>query len=770
MGNSATKNLVVVESPAKARTINKILGKNYKVAASVGHIMDLPKSKFGVDIENGYTPSFTVIRGKSKVIKQLQEEAKRAGEVLIATDPDREGEAIAYHIAQRLKPVNGRIRRIEFNEITRSAVLRALEQPRDIDMNRVNAQQARRVMDRIVGYMVSPLLWKTIYRGLSAGRVQSVALRLICEREQEIEAFTPVEYWTLEAELEPASGERFVARLYSIDGQVLDPKKFRIGSQGEAEQHYRALQQEQYVVADVRKERARKNPPPPFITSTLQQDAARRLRLSTAQIMRLAQQLYEGVDLGDRGTVGLITYMRTDSTRVSKEAQASARQYIAEAYGSDYLPEKPNVYRSKKGAQDAHEAIRPTYLSAEFEPRRLKAYLSAEQYKIYELIWKRFLASQMKPAEVERTTIEVAAGKYRFRATGEVVVFRGYLQIYQEADESLDAAENGRDAAEVRARPAGIPRHISTGDALRLLELIMEQHFTKPPPRYTESTLVKTLDKLGIGRPSTYAQIISTLFQRKYVERVSRALKPTELGRVVNDLLVKYFPNIFNVKFTAAMEAGLDRIEQNLATYRDTLDEFYHPFQRTLEEVSGKIKEIKSGLQEATKEKCEVCGRPMVVKWGRNGRFLACSGYPECKNTRPLEEPEQPVQVNEVCKQCGSPMVVRRGRFGEFLACSKYPECKYTQPISTGVACPEEGCSGTIVQRQSRKGKIFYSCSEYPKCKFALWNRPVGRSCPQCGYPLMEERMSKKEGYFLRCPQCKHKEVVEPAEKLALND
>ena len=770
MKPSNTKNLVVVESPAKARTINKILGNNYKVAASVGHIMDLPKTKFGVDIENGYTPSFTVIRGKSKVIKQLQEEARRAGEILIATDPDREGEAIAYHIAQRLKPVNTRIRRIEFNEITRSAVLRALEQPREIDMHRVNAQQARRVMDRIVGYMVSPLLWKTIYRGLSAGRVQSVALRLICEREQEIESFVPVEYWTLEAELEPPSGERFLARLYSIDGQVLDPKKFRIGSQQEAEQHYQALQKADYRVADVRKERARKNPPPPFITSTLQQDAARRLRLSTAQIMRLAQQLYEGVDLGERGTVGLITYMRTDSTRVSKEAQASARQYIAEAYGSNYLPEKPNVYRSKKGAQDAHEAIRPTHVSAEFEPRRLKAYLSADQYRIYELIWKRFLSSQMKPAEVERTTIDVAAGKYLFRATGEVVIFRGYLQIYQEADETLEQGDETTQEAKRSARPEGIPRHISTGEILRLLDLIMEQHFTKPPPRFTESTLVKMLDKLGIGRPSTYAQIISTLFQRKYVERVNRALKPTELGRVVNDLLVTYFPNIFNVKFTAAMEAGLDKIEQNKATYRATLDEFYHPFKKTLDEVTGKLKEIKSSLQESTQETCELCGKSMVVKWGRNGRFLACSGYPECKNTRPLEESSPPVQAKQTCKQCGSPMVVRRGRFGEFLACSKYPECKYTEPISTGVACPEPGCEGTIVQRQSRKGKIFYSCSEYPKCRFALWNRPVARRCPQCDFPLMEERMSKKEGYVLRCPQCKHREAVEPAEKLVVND
>ena len=753
MANQNGRKLVIVESPAKAKTINKILGTDYKVAASVGHIIDLPKSKLGVDIDNGYLPEYKAIKGKSKIINELKKSAKNATGIILATDPDREGEAIAYHIAQSIKDVNPNIDRIEFNEITKPAVLNAIEHPRKIDDNRVNAQQARRVMDRIVGYMVSPILWKTIYKGLSAGRVQSVALRLICEREDEIEKFIPVEYWNIDAKLETNSGESFIARLYKIDDQILDPKKFRIKNKEEAENHFQKLKKETYTVTDVKKEEVIKRPSPPFITSTLQQDASRRFRMATSRIMKIAQQLYEGIDLGDKGNVGLITYMRTDSNRISNEALGGVRKYIAGSYGTDYLPQKANFYKTKKNAQDAHEAIRPSYISADYEPRKLKKFLSNEQLKIYDLIWKRFVASQMKPAIAEKTTIDISAEKYLFRVSGEVITFSGFLQAYQPEEDNSNGEEENT--------PHGIPRYISNGEVLKLLDILLSQLFTKPPPRYTESTLVKTLDKLGIGRPSTYAQIISTIFNRQYIEREDRALKATELGRIVSRLLSKNFPNIFNVKFTAAMEDELDKIEQNQASYVDSLNDFYFPFKETLEKIQNHLGDIKSSLQDSTEEKCDICGRPMIIRWGRNGRFMACSGYPECKNTRPIDEPQQPEESGEVCDVCGSPMVVKRGRFGEFLACSRYPECKTTKPISTNVPCPEDGCDGTIVQRQSRRGKIFYGCSNYPKCNYALWNRPVAQECPECQFPLMEEKVTQKEGYFLQCPKCKHKEILE---------
>ncbi|RMF57015.1 MAG: type I DNA topoisomerase, partial [Calditrichaeota bacterium] len=740
----------------KAKTINKILGKDYKVAASVGHIIDLPKTKMGVDLDDGYRPHYTVIRGKNAIVKKLKEDASKASEVLLATDPDREGEAIAYHIAESIKKVNPNIHRIEFNEITKPAVLKALEHPRDIDMDRVQAQQARRVMDRIVGYMVSPILWRTIFKGLSAGRVQSVALRLICEREAEIEKFKPVEYWSIIAHLETPSQEKFAAKLIQIKGKTLDPDKFRIANEEEAKYHYEQLQTETYTVANIKRETVTKKPPPPFITSTLQQDASRRFGMTTSRVMSTAQKLYEGIDLGEKGNVGLITYMRTDSTRISQEALDKVRAYITETYGVDYLPDKPNIYQRKKGAQDAHEAIRPTYFSPEFEPQKLKAHLTADQFKIYDLIWKRFVASQLKPAKGHRVTIDVAAGDYLFRASGEVITFRGFLAVY---DPDIKEPEtNGDEEDQI---PENLPQKINKGDLLKLLELVIKQHFTKPPPRYTESTLVKTLDKLGIGRPSTYAQIISTLFLRNYIEKVKRALKPTELGKTVNQLLIKHFPNIFNVQFTATMETELDKIEQHKATYTHTLDEFYHPFKATLETVNGQLSEIRDSLQKESEISCDKCGRPMVIRWGRNGQFLACSGYPECKNTRPLEEPPPPIETDEKCEKCGSPLVIKRGRFGEFLACSNYPTCKFTKPISTGVPCPEEGCNGTIVQKNSRKGKIFYGCSEYPTCKFALWNRPRAQHCPKCHFPLMEEKTTRSEGFYLQCPQCKHKEKVD---------
>lgn len=755
MSKGNGKKLVVVESPAKAKTINKILGKDYKVTASVGHVIDLPKSKLGVDIENGYAPEYTVIRGKNEIIKQLRSAAKSAEEVLLATDPDREGEAIAYFIADNIQKVNDNIQRVEFNEITRSAVLNAIQNPRKIDMNRVQAQQARRVLDRIVGYQVSPVLWRTIYKGLSAGRVQSVALRLICEREAEIDAFVPVEHWSVTAQLETEAKEKFSAKLVKIGNKALNPDKFHISSQEEAQQHYEKLRNETYRITKIKREKIKKNPPAPFITSTLQQDASRRFRMTTSRVMSAAQRLYEGINIEGKGEIGLITYMRTDSTRISEEAISAVRHYITESYGTDFLPEKPNVYKTKKSAQDAHEAIRPTYINSDLEPQKIKQYLTPDQFKLYDLIWKRFVASQLKPAIADRMTIEVTAGEYLFRASGESIVFRGFLQVYSE----LKAVDKKTD--DITNNPENLPNKISEGEALSLLDLILKQHFTKPPPRYTESALVKMLDKLGIGRPSTYASIISTLIHRQYIEKKDRALHPTELGKTVNVLLVKHFPNIFNVEFTALMENELDKIEQDAATYTETLDEFYQPFKQTLDQVEGKLKDIKQSLQKESDVTCEKCGRKMVVKWGRNGQFLACSGFPDCKNTRPLEEPEPPKPTDEKCEKCGSPMVLKRGKYGEFLACSSYPECKNTRPISTGVSCPVDGCKGEIVQRNSRRGKIFYSCSEYPTCKFALWNRPRAEKCPNCGYPILEEKNTRKDGQFLQCPECKHKEMIE---------
>ncbi len=747
------KKLIIVESPAKARTINKIVGKDYRVAASVGHIIDLPKTKLGVDIDRGFQPDYVTIKGKGKIISEMKKEASKASEVLLATDPDREGEAIAYHIARSINASNGKISRIEFNEITRDAVLNALLHPRKIDDARVDAQQARRVMDRIVGYQVSPILWETIYRGLSAGRVQSVALRLIVEREEEIDKFEPVEYWTVDAILETDSREKFKARLIRINDVLLDPGKFRIGSKKEADEHQKALQKEKYIVSDIEKKKLTRNPAPPFITSTLQQEASRRFRMTTSRVMSIAQQLYEGVDLGPMGNVGLITYMRTDSTRISQEAAQKARQYITGAYGPDYLPSTVRKTSRRKGAQDAHEAIRPSYIQADYEPRKLKKYLSADQLKIYELIWRRFMASQMKPAEVEKTTVYVKAGNYLFRSEGEIVLFRGHLLAYEE---DISESEDSNQETETLEN---IPKGLTTGQLLSLLNLLVEQKFTQAPPRYTESTLVKTLDKLGIGRPSTYAQIITTLFLRKYVERLARAIKPTELGRTVIKLLVNHFPDIFNVKFTARMEDNLDRIERKKSTYLDTLQDFYGPFHESLQHVKDKKKEIKKDLQEETEVSCEICGRPMVIKWGRNGRFYACSGFPACKNTKPIEEVE-PREVEEKCERCGSPMQIKRGRYGEFLACTNYPECKNTKALGTGVTCPEEGCGGEIVQRQSKKGKIFYSCSNYPKCKFALWDKPVNTRCPKCDYPFMVEKI-RSNGSFLQCPSCKFKKQEE---------
>lgn len=732
----ARKSLVVVESPAKARTINKYLGKEFKVLASVGHIIDLPKNKFAVNIEEGFKPEYIKIRGKEKVIKELRTEASKADHVYIATDPDREGEAIAYHIASVVE--HDRIHRVEFNEITKTAVEAAMNHPRQIDMDRVYSQQARRVLDRIVGYKVSPILWRMIYRGLSAGRVQSVALRLICEKEQQIRAFKPEEYWTIELDLESSHEDPFKVKLAKIKG-----KKAHIPDQKHAEQHVEAIRSSDLHIHDITGKELKRYPFPPFTTSTLQQTASRMLRMSTRRIMGIAQTLYEGVEVPGKGSVGLITYMRTDSTRISNEALGAVHQYIDQTYGKEFKIERPRVYRSKKSAQDAHEAIRPTYISPEYAPEKLKSNLSPDQFKVYDLIWKRFVACQMPPAIYQKTTVTVRGGEYDFLAEGEIMKYPGFEKVYKE------------NSVEDKANGSPIPPNLKEGESCTLVDIHADQNFTKPPPRYTESTLVKELDKLGIGRPSTYSQIVSTILQRKYAELQERKLHATELGETVNKILVQNFPSIFNVDFTAEMEEELDDIATRKVPYERVMQDFYGPFESAMNVVESKKEQIKSDLLEDAGETCEKCGRPMVIRWGRNGRFMACSGFPECKNTKPVEEEPEPEPTDEICEKCGSPMVIKTGRFGKFLACSNYPACKNTRPLSTGIDCPK--CKkGKVVERRSKRGRVFYGCSRYPKCDFVSWDKPVPVECPACGNPYMVEKNTKAKGHFLRCPECKH--------------
>ena len=745
------KSLVIVESPAKAKTIAKYLGKDYTVKASVGHIMDLPKSKLGVDIENNFEPKYIVIKGKAPVVKELKAAAKKADRILVATDPDREGEAIAFHVAEVLSGSvkNAEIYRVLFNEITKKAILLAIKHPGKIDANKVDAQQARRVLDRLVGYQISPILWKKVRRGLSAGRVQSVALRIICEREEEIKAFIPEEFWSLTALLEGKLPPQFEAKLLRKDEE-----KLRVKNNDEVNAILAGLQGKTYAVSKVDRKERRRNPVPPFTTSKLQQEGGRKLGFTAKRTMGIAQSLYEGVDVGKEGTVGLITYMRTDSTRVGKESQDEAREFITGKYGKDYLPEKPPVYASAKSAQEAHEAVRPT--SVLREPDAIKQFLEPDQYKLYKLIWNRFVASQMNPAVIDQTSVDVKAGDYTFRATGSVVKFPGFMAVYME-EKSEDQATDDENSEAV------LPP-LTESEVLTLVKLDPKQHFTQPPPRFSEALLVKTLEEKGIGRPSTYAAIISTIQERDYVNKVENKFRPTELGVLVSELLVNHFPVVMDVAFTAKMEEELDKIEAGEMGWVETVKEFYKPFSESLEKAQADMKDFKAELT-PTDITCEKCGKPMVIKWGRNGQFLACSGYPDCKNTKPFVRGENGVveaapeeTTDEICPKCGSGMVVKRGRFGKFLACSRYPECNHTQGMSTGVACPEDG--GKIVERRSRFGKMFYSCANYPACKFAVWYKPIQRACPQCSAPFLVEKYSKKTGPYIAClkKECGYKE------------
>jgi DNA topoisomerase-1 len=753
------KSLVIVESPAKARTIKKYLGASFTVKASVGHVKDLPKSKMGVDPENNFQPEYVVIRGKGKVIQDIRKSAKAVDKVYLAPDPDREGEAIAWHIAEEIRDVNNNVYRVLFNEITKKGITEALKHPTTLDVHKFESQQARRILDRLVGYEISPILWKKVKRGLSAGRVQSVAVRIVVEREGEIKVFRPEEYWTVDADCEAKAPPPFVARLFRWKGEKADLKV-----SADADEVVRELDSRKAVVDKVERKERRRNPAPPFITSKLQQEAARKLRFTAKKTMALAQRLYEGLELGDEGPVGLITYMRTDAVRLADDAVVEARDYIADRFGKEFIPAEPIVYKSAKQAQGAHEAIRPT--SLKYDPDTVRRLLLEggkapgdvdvrdveDHLKLYTLIWNRFVACQMTPAVYDQTAVDLVCGRATLRATGQILKFAGYTQVYLESEGDDEAAQKADEQDKL------LPP-VQEGDTITLKVVRPEQHFTQPPPRYTEASLVKELEEKGIGRPSTYASIMSTIQDRGYVEKREGRFFPTELGTLVNDLLVGAFPDILNVDFTAQMEERLDKVEEGGDDWVNVLRGFYSPFKVDLAKAETTMRDVKRE-EIPTEHTCEKCGSPMVIKWGRNGSFLACSGYPDCKNTKEFQRREDgSVEImaepttDEVCETCQAPMKVKRGRFGEFLACSRYPDCKTTKAISLGVSCPK--CGGFLTEKRSRRGKTFFGCSNYAKtkCDFVSWDRPVPQPCPQCGAPFLLKRVLRR-GTTVRC----HKE------------
>jgi DNA topoisomerase I len=813
------KNLVIVESPAKAKTINKYLGRDFTVKASMGHVRDLPKKTLGVDVKKGFAAEYEVLPLRKKVLDELKVAAEDAEAIYLAADPDREGEAICWHLAEELRPKKGkarrRVHRVVFNEITKRAIEEAFKNPQEVDAKKVDAQQARRILDRLVGYKVSPILWDKVRRGLSAGRVQSVALRLICDREREIRAFVPEEYWTVLAHLEGQQPPVFPANLLKRDGKSLE-----IGNGEEAATVRAHLESAEFKVDKIQARERKRNPVPPFITSKLQQEAFRKLGFPVKKTMQVAQRLYEGIELGPDGSVGLITYMRTDSTRISADALTDVRARITETYGEEYVPEKPNFYRSKKDAQDAHEAIRPTYFDR--DPESIKRFLGKDELKLYGLIWNRFVASQMKPAVYDEIVVDIAGTAkgggpiYLLRAKGSTLKFKGFLAVYEEAkdekrEEKPKAEETGAlEEAEPDATGTQLPP-LTEGEILALRKLDTDQHFTQPPPRFSEASLVKELEENGIGRPSTYASIIATIEAREYMEKRDARLWPTELGFLVTDLLVQHFADIMSVEYTAAMEAELDQIEEGTDNLLNTLNQFWKKFEKDLKAAQKEMKDVKA-MEEPTDEVCDKCGKPMVIKWGRYGKFLACSGYPECKNTRQLAGSggEGGPEVHEdvaaaVCPKDGLPMVLKKGRFGPFLACSRYPECKETRrlvrgeggklqvevlaPIEEkcpdcgndlmwrrgrfgafiacsnyptckyikkkeareiGLLCPECG-QGQVVERKGRWGRFFYGCRRYPECKFTAYHKPIPEPCPDCGRAYLLEKETKKEGKVVYC-------------------
>jgi len=766
----AKKKLVVVESPSKAKTINKYLGKDYIVEASVGHIKDLVKFGLGVDINKDFEPKYQVIRGKAEIVKRLKTQAENAEEVLIATDPDREGEAIAWHIAQEVRPKNSNIKRLIFNEITKNGINNGLKSLRDIDNNLFQAQQARRVLDRLIGFQVSPFVSKAMLDktsdALSAGRVQSVALRLICERENEIQSFVPIEYWSVLGTFLTEKKSVINAKLVSINGNsIKNPegsasaksdaaqkqidKKLAalnfIKNEGQAKDLIERIKKEKYSIESIQKKQIKRNPLAPFTTSSLQQEAAKRLGFPNKKTMSLAQTLYEGVNIGDEGSVGLITYMRTDSVRISPDAQSSAREFIQTTFGKEYLPAKSPVYSSKSSnVQDAHEAVRPT--SVEYTPKEMKKYLDKDAAKLYELIYNRFLASQMAPALLDQTTVNISSNNFLFRATGSIVKFQGFLIVYADLKEDVQAEkdENGI-----------LPADIKEKAPMDLDEVKYQKHQTKPKPRFNEASIVKELDELGIGRPSTYATIISTLIERKYVYLESKAFFPTELGIGVVDVLIKYFPELFNVDFTAEMETKLDTIAEGNSSYLKVVKDFYGPFKESLDKAEGK-----NDIPEIV---CDKCGAAMVIKVSKRGRFLGCSRYPDCTNTKPLpknglEEKKEPeIAEGITCDICGKPMVIRDSKYGKFYGCIDYPKCKGIKQISSNVYCPK--CKeGHLNERYSPKSKKkFWGCSNYPKCDYLTNYEPINKECPNCHHYYIEARFRKKDGEwekYLKCPNC----------------
>lgn len=758
--------LLIVESPAKAKTIKKYLGRGYEVKASVGHVKDLPNkverstsgkftttSRFGtvlgVDVENGFVPHYEIIPGKEKIIKELKEAAEKAERVFLATDPDREGEAIAWHLNEELrKPANSTYR-VLFNELTEKRIKEAIASPSRLDENKYNAQQARRILDRIVGYQLSPLLWEKVQYGLSAGRVQSVALRLIVDRQNVVDTFVPQEYWSITASLESAEPPIFEAKLVEDSG-----KKVEITDATTARSLTNRAKDHNFLVIEVKKRERIKRPSPPFITSTLQQEASRRLRFSSTRTMRIAQQLYEGVEIGSEGSVGLITYMRTDSPRIAPEALQALRSYIQNQYGRAYLPEKSHVYKGRKTAQEAHEAIRPT--SMEHSPEEAARYLDKAQAALYKLIWDRFVASQMASATFDMTTANIESGALLFRASGTIMKFDGFTRIYGGMKDDVDIKEREKEDVDRPLPP------LEKGDELILRRLSPHQHFTQPAPFFNEASLIKELEEQGIGRPSTYAETVTTIQRRKYVEIKDKRFKPTLLGRIISGLLVDSFPSLLNARFTADMESSLDLIEEGKVSWKDILKNFYRPFQIDLDNAKRAMKSIKKeGIN--TGEACPQCGKALTVRSGRYGLFIGCSSYPQCMYTRKIVEDESPqkdpIPTDRMC-ECGAPMVIKEGKSGLFLACSRYPECRVALPLTTGVTCPK--CrSGELVQRRSRKGRLFYSCARYPDCDYSQWHKPVAMNCPnhQCDSEIMEERFTKKQGLFYQCPKCGQKVI-----------
>lgn len=755
-----SKPLVIVESPTKVRTVKKYLGNEFNIAATVGHIKDLPNKEMGIDIENGFKPKYRTIPGKQRVIKALKQAAGDAQDIYLAPDPDREGEAIAWHTAEILKKKGRKFYRVLFHELTKDAIKKAISTPEGLDANKYEAQKARRILDRLVGYQISPLLWRKVKGGLSAGRVQSVALRIICEREREIQAFDPQEYWSITAHLEGTLPPPFSAKLVKKKTE-----KIEIPDEKAADKIIADLNGHEFIVHRIQKKTVRKNPLPPFTTSKLQQEAIRKLRFSAKKTMLIAQQLYEGIDLGPGEPVGLITYMRTDSTRIAREAADEARQLILEKIGDAYALDKPRFFKNRKKAQDAHEAIRPT--SVYNTPESVAAFLTKEQLSLYRLIWQRFVASQMTQAIIDQVSVSIKAGEYVFSASGSSVKFPGFMKLYRSVDDEIQSESD-------RKKPA-LPE-LSEGMALNLKKLEPKQHFTMPPPRFSEASLVKELEENGIGRPSTYAAILSTIRQKEYVDLVKGYFRPTELGFIVNDLLIKSFPDIFDVEFTARMEENLDRVEAAEVESSELLSRFYKPFKKHLGLASEEMLSVK-GVGIPTDLSCPDCGKQLHIKVGKNGHFLACCGYPDCRYSRDYIRDEkgriQAVEPNsqditdKICEKCGKPMVIKRGRYGEFLACSGYPDCEHTQSLNSngpgkpiGIKCPHNGCPGDVVERRSKRGKIFYGCSRFPDCNFATWDKPVARECPSCSAKFLVEKTTKKEGTFLACVEngCGYKE------------